>query len=224
MTIPSTKDLVMAACHFGHPKQKWHPGMKSFIYGTRKGIHIFDIEQTHAHLTDVVTELKKLQETGKDILFVSTKQQSTAFIEELCESLKQPHVTKKWIPGLLTNWNTLKQRIKYYKELKEGFATGSIEKYTKKEQTALRKQMMKLETALSGVAEMKGAPAAVFVIDGVRDNVAVKEANRLKIPVYGICDTNCDPSEFTNFIPANDDAVSSIALILNTIKQNLINK
>ncbi|ALM09670.1 MAG: small subunit ribosomal protein S2 [Candidatus Peribacter riflensis] len=221
MSLPTEKELLAAACHIGHPKNKWHPKMASYLYAVRKGIHIFDLTQTCAHLARCVEELKKLQAEGKTILFVSTKQQSIPLIEEIGESLKQPTVTKKWIPGLLTNWSTLKRRIKYYLELKESFRNGEVEKYTKKEQVQLRKKLTKLDTALGGVSGMVKIPDAVFVIDALRDRVAVLEANVLKIPVFGICDSNVDPSLFRTLIPANDDAVKSIGIILATIRDSL---
>lgn len=221
MAIPAEKQLLDSACHFGHRKDKWNPRMDPYIYGTRKGIHIFDLTQTRQHLETVCSALKDLQNKGKTILFVSTKQQSTMFVEETGKILGQPTVTKKWIPGLLTNWNTIKNRIKFYLDLQQSFKSGEIEKYTKKEQTELRKQLAKLDTALSGVAHMTGRPDAVFVIDAVRDNVAVLEAKKLNIPVYGICDSNADPDLFTEFIPCNDDAVKAIAIILATVTEEL---
>jgi small subunit ribosomal protein S2 len=192
--------------------------MASYLFGIRKGIHIFDLTQTKTHLEQVVSELKKLQNEGKSILFVSTKQQSTSLIEEIGESLNQPTVTKKWIPGLLTNWSTLKRRIKYFLDLKESFRSGDVEKYTKKEQLGLRKKLAKLETALGGVCGMTKVPDALFVVDALRDRVAVLEANTLRIPVYGICDSNVDPKHFRAFVPANDDAVRSIGIVLSTIR------
>jgi small subunit ribosomal protein S2 len=219
--IPTEKQLIDAACHFGHRKEKWNPKMSNFLYGTRNGIHIFDLTQTHKKLTEVCAAMKKLQMEGKTILFVSTKQQSIPLIEGIAGNLHQPMVTKKWIPGLLTNWLTIKRRLKYYLDLQSSFKTGEIEKYTKKEQTYLRKQLAKLDTALAGVAKMTGLPDAVFVVDAIRDRVAVLEAAKLKIPLYGICDSNADPDHFTQFIPANDDAVKSITLILSAIESEL---
>ena len=195
--------------------------MAPYIFGVRKGIHVFDLEKTLEHLTKMCEELKKLQNEGKSILFLSTKQQSTTFIDEIGKALNQPIVTKKWIPGLLTNWDTIKRRIKYYLDLQQSFKTGEVEKYTKQEQTKLRKQLTKLDIALSGVSSMTGVPDAVFVIDAVRDRVAVLEAKKLGIPVYGICDTNANPDDFTQFVPANDDAVKSISIILTTVTEEL---
>jgi len=220
-TIPTEKDLLEAYCHIGHRKDKWNPKVAPYLYGSQKGIYLFDLVQTRQRLEEVCAALKKLHTEGKTILFVSTKQQSTALIEHLGESLNQPIVTKKWIPGLLTNWPTIKKRIKQYLDLQQSFQTGDVSKYKKKEQTTLRKKLTKLDVALSGVAEMAGLPDALFVVDAIRDHVAVLEARKLKIPLYGICDSNANPDEFTALIPANDDSVKSITLILRTIDETL---
>lgn len=222
MPVPAEQALLEAACHFGHRKEKWNPKMKKYIYTVRKGIHIFDLTQTKKALERVVSELKALAKSGKTILFVSTKQQSIALLEELGKKTGQPIVTKKWMPGLLTNWPTIKRRIRYYLDLQQSFKTGEIEKYTKKEQTKLRKELAKLDLAFSGVATMKDLPDAVFIVDAVRDHVAVLEAKRLGIPLYGICDSNADPDNFTAAIPANDDAVKSIEIILKTVEDELL--
>ena len=221
MAIPSEKDLLAAACHFGHRKDKWNPRNAPYIFAVRKNIHIFDLGTTKQMLAEMCEDMKALNAMGKSILFVSTKQQSTALLEEVGKALNQPTVTKKWIPGLLTNWDTIKKRIKYYLDLQKSFQSGEVDKYTKKEQTHLRKQLTKLDAALSGVAHMTGRPDAVFIVDGVLDKVALLEARKLKIPVYGICDSNADPTLFTKFVPANDDAVKSIAIILTTVTEEL---
>lgn len=221
MAIPSEKELMATACHFGHRKEKWNPKMKSFLFGVRKGIHIFDLTKTRKALEKACDEMRSLQKSGKTILFVSTKLQSIAAIEQVSRATGQPVVTKKWVPGLLTNWSTLRHRIRYYLDLQNSFKTGEVEKYTKKEQTALRKELAKLDLALSGVSGMKGIPDAVFVVDAVRDRVAVREAKKIGVPVYGICDSNADPDDFKVFIPANDDAVKSIQMILQTIQNEL---
>jgi small subunit ribosomal protein S2 len=221
MAIPQPKELLAAACHFGHRKEKWNPKMKPNLFGVRRGIHIFDLEKTHTALKKAVDELRSLQKSGKTILFVSTKLQALVAIERVSKALGQPVVTKKWVPGLLTNWSTIKNRIRYYLDLQQSFRTGDVEKYTKKEQTVLRKELAKLDAGFSGVASMKGLPDAVFVVDAVRDRVAVLEAKKLGIPVFGICDSNADPDDFKVYIPANDDAVKSIELILNCVQSEL---
>lgn len=215
--FPSEQELFDAACHIGHPREKWNPKIAPYLYGTRKGIHIFDLTKTSDKLKQMIEHLKKLQAEGKSILFVSTKQHSIPLVERLGHELQQPVVTNKWIPGLLTNWDTVKERIQYYLDLRQQFQSGEIEKYTKKEQTQLRKKLAKLDTALSGVAHMKGRPHAMFVIDAMRDEVAVLEARKLKIPVFGICDSNANPDYFESFVPANDDALKSIDLLLQTV-------
>lgn len=221
MPVPTEQALLAAACHFGHPVQKWNPKVAPYLYGVRRGIHIFDLSKTRSHLERACSELQKLQAEGRVILFVSTKQQSIPLIEEMGRVLHQPTVTKKWIPGLMTNWPTLKKRLQYYLDLRRGFQTGEVEKYTKKEQLQLRKKLAKLDSALSGVAQMTGLPHALFVVDAVRDHVAVLEAKKLGIPVYGICDSNANPDEFTVCIPGNDDATKSITLLLTTVKEAL---
>ncbi|MEQ1848967.1 MAG: 30S ribosomal protein S2 [Candidatus Peribacteraceae bacterium] len=222
MPIPSTKDLLAAACHFGHRKEKWNPKMKKHLFGIRRGIHIFDLDQTHQALVRCIDELKALQKSGKTILFVSTKLQALHPIENLSRALSQPVVTKKWVPGLLTNWTTMKNRIRHYLDLQQSFKTGDIEKYTKKEQTMYRKELAKLDASFAGVATMKGLPDALFVVDAVRDRVAMLEAKKLGIPVYGISDSNADPDDFKIYIPANDDAIKSIQLILGAVESALL--
>lgn len=213
-TIPSEKELLQAACHIGHRSFKWNPKMKPYLYGVQNDIHIFDLTKTRQQLTKACEQLVDMSKAGKSILFVSTKQHSTVFLEKLCKATGNPIVTKKWIPGLLTNWKTISHRIKYYLDLQKSFQTGEVEKYTKKEQLQLRKKLAKLDHALSGVSGMTGLPDAIFVVDAVRDVIAVREANTCKIPVYGICDSNADPDLFTVPTPANDDAVNSVKLIL----------
>lgn len=220
--IPSEEDLLQAACHIGHRSTKWNPKMKPYLYGERKGIHIFDLGKTREQLQKTCEHLTTLQKEGKMILFVSTKQHTTHFLEELGKATGQPIVTKKWIAGLLTNWKTISRRIKYYLDLQDSFRTGEVEKYTKGEQTQLRKKLAKLDHALAGVSGMTALPDAVFVVDALRDVIAVREARTIGAPVFGICDSNADPDYFTIPIPANDDAVNSVKLILETIKQTLL--
>lgn len=219
--LPTEKDLLTASCHIGHRKEKWNPRMAPYLYGIQRGIHVFDLTQTRERLGQVCDALKALQALGKTVLFVSTKQQTIPLIEQIGTALGQPTVTKKWIPGLLTNWSNMKRRLKYYLDLQRSFQTGEVEKYTKKEQTGLRKKLAKLDAALSGVAGMTQLPDAVFIVDAVRDNVAVREARKLGLPLYGICDSNADPTDFTLCIPANDDALKSVTIILEAIKNAL---
>ena len=145
MTIPTEEQLLQAACHIGHRSFRWNPKMKPYIYGTKKGVHIFDLVQTKEQLKKTCDDLKELQAKGKSVLFVSTKQHSTHLLEELGKATGHPTVTKKWIPGLLTNWKTISRRIKTYLDLQNSFRTGEVERYTKKEVTQLRKKLAKLD-------------------------------------------------------------------------------
>ncbi len=222
MTYPTEEQLLAAACHIGHRCEKWNPKMKPYLYGIQKGIHVFDLTQTKKHLEKACNELAEFHRKGKTILFVSTKLFSIAALEDVGNATGQPLVTKKWIPGLVTNWKTISRRIKYYLDLQRQFKTGEVEKYTKKEQLKLRKKLAQLDKALSGVSGMTGLPDAIVVVDAVRDQIAVREANIAKIPVFGICDSNADPDRFKVAIPANDDAVTSVVIILDTIKQVLL--
>lgn len=222
MPIPTEEELLKAACHIGHRKDKWNPKIAPYLFGERNGVHIFDLTQTREHLEKVCAALRDLQKRGKVVLIVSTKQQSTLYIEALGKAFHQPFVTRKWIPGLLTNWSTIKRRLQYYLDLKQSFQTGEVEKYTKKEQVKLRKELNKLEAAFSGIVGMQRPPDALLIVDAVHDHVAVLEARTLKIPIYGICDSNANPMEFTLCIPANDDAVKSIEMILKTIEREVL--
>lgn len=217
MTIPSEKDLIAAACHFGHRVARWNPKMAPYLYGKVQGVHVFDVFQTRRKLESVCIALARLIAEGKTLLLVSTKQQCADQVADIAKRAGLPMVTRRWTPGLLTNWKTISRRLRMYLDLQQSFQTGEVGKYTKKEQLKLRKLLTKLDSRLSGVAGMGGLPDAVFVVDAVRDRIAVLEAKIVHVPVYGICDSNADPDLFTDFIPGNDDAVKSLQLFLTTI-------
>ncbi len=221
------QDMFEHAVHIGHRTQKWNPRMKKFLYGDRNGIHIINLERTKKYLDSALVFLSKLASEGKNVLFVSTKPQSLGLVETAAKAAGMPYVTHRWIPGLLTNFSTIKNRIKYLAKLKEEEASGEFEKYTKKEASKLKKTIDKLEAALGGVQNMTDKPDCVFVIDVVRDKIAVYEANRLGVPVVGIVDSNADPSGIDYPIPGNDDAIRSIEFYCNAvaeiIKENKVN-
>lgn len=219
MSDISLKDMAAHAVHFGHPTSRWNPKMKPFIYGARHGVHIFDLNKTAKKLLEALEFLNRMAKDKKEVLFVGTKQQCRRFLYEIKDETGMPIVTDKWIPGLLTNWKTIKERIDYFKQLKEDDAAGKLSKYTKKEQTKLRKKIQDLSVSLSGVENMKGRPDVLFVADIVRDHIAVKEARTLGIPVVGIVDTNADPDLVDYQIPANDDAIKSLEYILGLAKE-----
>lgn len=213
--------MLKNAVHFGHRPTKWNPKMKSYIHGKHSGVHVFDLNKTAQALENASEFLKTLSKENKTVLFVSTKQQAVEVVEETAKACGMPHITHKWVPGLLTNFDTIKKRIKYLKDLKDQEAAGEFEKYTKKEALSLHKTIVKLQTALGGVQEMKKRPHALIVIDVVRDKIAVKEAFKLGIPIIGIVDSNADPSEITHPIPGNDDAISSITFLVNYLGEAL---
>lgn len=224
MSDISLKEMVQSAVHFGHPTHRWNPKMKSYLYGKRNGIHIFDLKQTAERLVEALEFLNNAARANKTILFVGTKQQSHPMLEEIHKTTQMPIVTDKWIPGLLTNFKTIKKRIQYFKDLKSSDASGGLGKYTKKEQMKLRKKIQDLSSSLSGVEDMEDHPDVLFVVDIVRDQIAVKEARRLKIPVVGIVDSNGDPDMVDYAIPANDDAIKSLEYILGLAKEALTAK
>lgn len=216
------KEMLEAAVHFGHKTQKWNPKMKKYIYSSKNGIHIFDLEKTKAALEKALDFIKKVSSSGKNVLFVSTKPQSSHLIVEAAEACNMPYVIHKWMGGLLTNFTTIKQRIRYLKNLKEQEKAGDFDKYTKKEASELRKTIEKLESALGGVRNLDALPDVVFIVDALRDRIAVNEASKMKIPVVGIVDSNSDPDGIDYPIPANDDAVKSLTYLIQKVKYGIL--
>ena len=219
MSDISLKEMAKSAVHFGHPTSRWNPKMKPYIYGARHGIHIFDLKITARKLVEALEFLNRMAKDKKEVLFVGTKQQCRRLLNEIKDETGMPIVTDKWIPGLLTNFKTIKERIDYFKQLKDDDASGNLTKYTKKEQMKLRKKIQDLSVSLSGVENMRGRPDVLFVADIVRDNISVTEAKKLGIPVVGIVDTNADPDKVDYPIPANDDAIKSLEYILGLAKE-----
>ncbi len=206
-----------SAVHFGHRTSKWNPKMAPYLHGTSQGVHIFNLEKTANLLDEACDFARKVVSEGKPVLFVSTKPQTLEILPANCDKLGQPYVVHKWFGGLLTNFQTIKSRIRFLKKMKDQMATGEIEKYTKKEQVKIRKEIGKLQNALGGVEDMTNLPGAIFVTDVMRDMTAIKEAKKLNIPVIAICDSNADPSLVNFPIPANDDAVKSLTYLLGKI-------
>ncbi|MFH1284166.1 MAG: 30S ribosomal protein S2 [Candidatus Peregrinibacteria bacterium] len=215
------KEMFDNVVHVGHHTQKWNPRMKKFLYGDEGGVHIINLEKTLTGLDLALSFMSKIISEGKTILFVSTKPQAVNLVEDLASNCNMPYVTSKWIPGLITNFSTIKRRIKYLADLKEQEASGEFEKYTKKEASSLRKMIEKLEMSLGGVQNLKSEPDAVFVVDVVRDLIVVKEANKVHIPVVALVDSNSDPTLIDYPIPANDDALKSLSYLLGKIQEIL---
>jgi small subunit ribosomal protein S2 len=218
MSQSDVKAMLEAAVHFGHKTQKWNPKMKRYLHGSRNGVHIFDLQKTKECLDKALDFLKNSASTGKVILFVSTKPQAAHLITKAARASHMPYVVHKWLGGLLTNFSTMKQRIRYFRNLKEEEKSGGFEKYTKKEASELHKKIEKLETALGGVQEIDRLPDVIFLADIVRDRIVVREANKMKIPVVGIADSNADPDGIYRLIPANDDAIKSLTYLIDRVE------
>lgn len=217
MSKLAIKEMFESAVHIGHRSRKWDPRMKKFLYGELEGIHVINLEKTAEYLENALKFLSKLASEGRTILFVSTKPQSKHLLIKAAEECGMPYVVSKWIPGLLTNFATIKTRTKYLADLKNEEATGEFSKYTKKEASKLKKVIDKLETSLGGVQSLADLPDAVFVLDVVKDQIAVEESKKLGIPVVGITDTNADPTSVDFPIPGNDDAVKSLEYFITKV-------
>lgn len=218
----SAQQLFDAAAHFGHKTYKWNPKMRKFLYGEKSGVHVFDLQKTAHNFEQALGFAKRCAEEGKVILFVGTKPQATKIVSEEAKRAGMPFVTSKWIPGLLTNYGTLSRRIRYLQDLKMEFKLNNFEKYTKKEASSFKKIIDKLESSLGGVSDMNRIPDAVFVVDVVRDRLAINEANRMKIPVIGVVDSNGNPDGITYVIPGNDDALRSLQFFSSNLADAIL--
>lgn len=212
----TSKQLVESGAHFGENKKKWNPKMKEYIYTERKGFHIIDLQKASRMSEDLYNEVKAAAETG-EVLFVGTKRQASAIIERVATDVEMPFVANRWLGGMLTNLKTIQVRIKKLEELEALFASEDINYYTKKEQMLMQKEMDKLTRFLGGIRNMKVVPKAIFVVDSEKEKNAILEAKKLGIKVFGIADTNSNPGDFDCFIPANDDAIKAIDLILTNM-------
>jgi small subunit ribosomal protein S2 len=211
--IVSMKKLLENGVHFGHQTRRWNPKMKPYIYTSRNGVYIVDLNKTLEEIDEAYQELRAISERGGKVLFVGTKKQAADIIEEQALRSGSFYVNKRWLGGLLTNFRTIQKRVKRLVEIEEMEASGKLEVYTKKEQAGLLKEKAKLESSLGGIKEMKKLPDAVFVIDPKEEHNAVAEAKKLGIPVFAMLDTNCDPDDADYPIASNDDAARSIRLV-----------
>ena len=213
----SMKDLLTSGVHFGHQTRRWNPKMKQFIFGERGGIYIIDLQKTTVLIDEACDFLKKTAERGGSVLFVGTKKQCQETIQEQAARVGMPFVSNRWLGGLLTNFATLNKRIKRMHELRHLSEDGSLDLLPTREAMQLRADLRKLEQNLGGVGGMDRLPAAVFVVDPRKEAIVVKEARKLKIPIIGLVDTNCDPDEIDYIIPGNDDAIRSCSLIVRVM-------
>ncbi len=219
MSVVSMKQLLEAGVHFGHQTRRWNPKMEKYIYAKRNGIYIIDLQKSQEKINEAYKLVLDIVKDGGKILFVGTKKQAQHAVREEATRANQFYVNQRWLGGTLTNYATLKSRINRLFELEAMFEDGTITNYPKKEQILLKKELEKLQKFFNGIKDMNTLPDAVFVIDPKKEKNAILEAHKLNIPVFGIVDTNCDPDEVDFVIPANDDAIRAVKLIL-TIMAN----
>ena len=207
--------LLQAGCHFGHLKRKWNPAMAPYIYTERNGIHIIDLHKTAAKIDEAADALKQIAKSGKKILFVATKKQTKEVIAEKAQSVNMPYVIERWPGGMLTNFPTIRKAVKKMANIDRLMQDGTYSNLSKRELLQITRQRAKLEKNLGSIADLTRLPSALFVVDVLKEQIAVREANRLGIPVFGVVDTNSDPNNIDFVIPANDDAKDSVEVILN---------
>lgn len=213
------KNLLEAGCHFGHQITRWNPKMKSYIFAARDNVHIFDLVQTKKGLEEAADFLKNTVAKGGQIIFIGTKKQAKDLIKEAALKVGVPYVSERWIGGTLTNWEVIKKSIDKLKDLKKKREAGELKEFTKKERLLIDREIVKLEQTFGGLQDLEGIPAAVFIVDIKKEIGAAKEAKIKGVAVIGVTDTNSDPDLVDYVIPANDDAVKSIKLIVNYLTE-----
>lgn len=223
MAEPAMKELLEAGVHFGHQTRRWNPKMKKYIFAERNGIYIIDLQKTSAKINEAYVAVKEITARGGRVLFVGTKKQAQETIKEEALRSESYFVNTRWLGGMLTNFETIRKNIDRLEEIEKLEANEEIfDQYTKKEQISLLKEKNRIEKLLSGVREMKRLPDLIFVVDPRREDIAVREASRLDIPIIAIVDTNCDPDAIDFVIPGNDDAIRSIRLITSVVADAVI--
>jgi len=217
MPRTTVKELLDAGVHFGHLKRKWNPAMAPYIFMERNGIHIIDLEKTLVKLEEASAALKQIAKSGRKILFVATKKQAKELVAEKVKAINMPYVTERWPGGMLTNFPTIRKAVKKMSAIDKMASDGTLETMSKRERLQVARQRAKLEKNLGSIADLTRLPAALFVVDVMKEYIAVREATRLNIPVFAMVDTNSDPTSIDYPIPANDDASKSIALIVDIV-------
>lgn len=222
MATVSMRDLLKAGVHFGHQTRYWNPKMDQYIFGARNKIHIINLEHTVPALNNALTEVKKLTSKKNKVLFVGTKRAASNIIREEAVRSGQPFVAHRWLGGMLTNYKTIRQSIKRLRDLESQSTDGTFDQLTKKEALMRQREMVKLENTIGGIKDMGGLPDALFVIDVDHERIAIKEANKLGIPVYGIVDTNSNPDGVDFVIPGNDDAIRAIEIYVKAVADSAL--
>ena len=217
MTTVSMKEMLQAGVHFGHQTRYWNPKMKPFIFGARNKVHIINLERTVPAFNDALSFVRQLASNKNRLLFVGTKRSASKIVQEEASRAGMPFVSHRWLGGMLTNYKTIRASIKRLRELEQQSQDGTFAQLTKKEALLRTRLMAKLEQSIGGIKDMGGLPDAVFVVDVDHERIAVSEANKLGIPVIGVCDTNSDPSGIDYLIPGNDDSIRAIKLYVAAI-------
>jgi len=218
----SVEELLKSGAHFGHLTRRWNPKMKEFIFMQRNGIHIIDLKKSHKYLEEALEEVTKLARAGKTILFVGTKKQAQDIVRTEAIRCGMPFVTHRWLGGMLTNFSTVRKSISRMEEIEKMKKDGTFDELTKKEGLMLEREREKLELTLGGIANMTRIPGAIFVVDTIKEHIAINEAVKLNIPIISIVDTNSDPDIPDHIIPANDDSARTIQLITTQIADAII--
>lgn len=211
------REMIEAGVHFGHKTQRWNPKMKEFIYGSRNGIHIIDLDQTHERFNRALSMIQSVVSKGGNVLFVGTKRQAEDIMAEEAERAGQYYATSRWLGGTLTNFRTVKKSIDRLNNIEQMLGDGSLSTLGKKEVLGYQREHDRLEKFLGGIKTMTNLPAVLFVVDPANEKIAVKEARKLHIPIVALVDTNCDPEQIDYIIPGNDDAIRSIRLVTKAI-------
>lgn len=218
----SVEEMGKAGLHFGHRTSRTHPKMSRYLYGTRNTVHIIDLEKTKEKFEEALEFIQKLISENKVLLFVGTKVQAKELMKNTAIECGLPYISERWLGGTLTNFEIIKKRVEHFKDLEDKKIKGELEKYTKKERAKVDKELRDLETKFGGIKNLEQLPAAIFILDMKKDNLAVKEARMKGIIVMGITDTNVDPTLADYPIPANDDAISSLKYILEKVKEAIL--
>ncbi|MCP4314326.1 MAG: 30S ribosomal protein S2 [Bacteroidetes bacterium] len=219
MPETSFKELLDAGVHFGHLKRKWNPAMAPYIFMEKNGIHIIDLNKTEAKLEEAASALKQIAKSGRKILFVATKKQAKDIVSEKVKAINMPYVTERWPGGMLTNFPTIRKAVKKMSAIDKMGTDGTFDNLSKRERLQIARQRAKLEKNLGSISDLTRLPAAMFIVDVHKEYIAVREANRLNIPVFAMVDTNSDPRPIDFPIPSNDDASKSISLLINYITE-----
>lgn len=222
MSKVTVQQLLDAGAHFGHLKRKWNPAMAPYIFMERNGIHIIDLHKTQAKLEEAALALKQIAKSGRKILFVATKKQAKDIVAEKIQRINMPYVTERWPGGMLTNFPTIRKAVKKMGTIDKMSTDGTFDNISKREKLQISRQRAKLEKNLGSITDLTRLPAALFVVDILKENIAVREARRLNIPVFAMVDTNSDPNLVDFPIPANDDAANSIAIVIDTVSESII--